>query len=60
MQLHPVTIILGLLIFGHFWGIIGMILATPLIATVKIIFEYFDKKYDLLNRKIKKEIVEED
>lgn len=60
MKLHPVTIILGLLIFGHFWGIIGMILATPLIATVKIIFEYFDKKYDLLNRKIKKEIVEED
>lgn len=59
MKLHPVTIILGLLIFGHFWGIIGMILATPLIATGKIIFEYFDKKYDLLNRR-KKQIVEED
>lgn len=59
MKLHPVTIILGLLIFGHFWGIVGMILATPLIATGKIIFEYFDKKYDLLNRR-KKQIVEED
>ena len=26
MKLHPVTIMLGLLIFGHFFGIIGMIL----------------------------------
>ena len=59
MKLHPVSIILGLLIFGHFWGIVGMILATPLIATGKIIFEYFDKKYDLLNRR-KKQFVEED
>lgn len=59
MKLHPVTIILGLLIFGHFWGIAGMILATPIIATSKIIFQYFDKKYDLFNRKNKK-IVEED
>ena len=59
MKLHPVTIILGLLIFGHFWGIAGMILATPLIATAKIVFQYFDEKYNLLNRKNKK-IVEED
>ena len=59
MKIHPVTIILGLLIFGHFWGILGMILATPIIATTKVIFQYFDKKYDLLNRK-RKEIVEED
>lgn len=59
MKIHPVTIILGLLIFGHFWGILGMILATPIIATIKVIFQYFDKKYDLLKRK-RKEIVEED
>lgn len=26
MQLHPVTIIIGLLVFGHFFGIVGMIL----------------------------------
>ena len=41
MRLHPVTIMLGLLIFNYFFGMIGMIVATPLIATVKIIFEFF-------------------
>ncbi len=40
MKLHPVTIMLGLLIFNYFFGMIGMIVATPLIATIKIIFEF--------------------
>lgn len=59
MKLHPVTIILGLLIFGHFWGVIGMILATPIIATVKVIVKYFNDKYNFLNVK-DVENVEED
>ena len=37
MKLHPVTIMLGLLIFGHFFGIIGMVIATPCIACIKVI-----------------------
>lgn len=41
MKLHPVTIMLGLLLFNHFFGMIGMIIATPVIATIKIIFEFF-------------------
>ena len=50
-KLHPVTIILGLLVFGHFWGIIGMVIATPLIASIKAILLFFDEKYDILNFK---------
>lgn len=46
-KLHPVTIIIGLLIFGHFWGIIGMFLATPVIASLKAIYTYFNDKYDI-------------
>ena len=46
-KLHPVTIIIGLLIFGHFWGIIGMFLATPIIASLKAIYTYFNDKYDI-------------
>lgn len=45
-KLHPVTIISGLLIFGHFWGIIGMVISTPLIAVCKQIWNFFDDKYD--------------
>ena len=37
MKLHPVTIMLGLLLFEHFFGIIGMIVATPCIACLKVI-----------------------
>ena len=51
MKLHPVTIMLGLLVCGHFWGIIGMIIATPVVATIKIIWNYFDKKYNILKLK---------
>lgn len=47
MKLHPVTILIGLLIFGHFFGIIGMIIATPIIATSKTIFMFFNEKYHL-------------
>ena len=48
-KLNPVTIIIGLLIFGHFFGIVGMLLSTPIIGVCKVIIKYFDDKYDLLN-----------
>lgn len=47
MKLHPVTILIGLLVFQHFFGIVGMIVATPIIATTKTIFSYFNEKYHL-------------
>ncbi len=50
-KLNPVTIIIGLLIFGHFFGIVGMLLSTPIIGVLKVILKYFDDKYDLLNFK---------
>ena len=49
MKLHPVTIMLGLLIFGHFFGIIGMIVATPVIAAGKVIFTYLDEKLNIVS-----------
>lgn len=45
-KLHPVTIIVGLLIFGHFFGVIGMVISTPIIAIIKAIFMFFRDKYD--------------
>ncbi|MDO5568953.1 MAG: AI-2E family transporter [bacterium] len=61
MKLHPVTIIVGLLIFGYFFGIVGMMFATPIISIIKIFWQFFNKKYSLvdmysdkINRKGKK------
>lgn len=47
-KLHPVTIMVGLLVFGHFWGIIGMVISTPIISAVKTIFNHFNEKYDII------------
>lgn len=46
-QLHPVTIMIGLLVFGYYFGILGMIIATPCIALFKVIFKFIVRKYDL-------------
>lgn len=50
MKLHPVTIIIGLLIFGHFFGIIGMVIATPVTAIFKTIWLFIDEKYKITEK----------
>ena len=47
MKLHPVTIMIGLLIFEHFFGILGMVVATPVIACIKVFVLFLDEKYNL-------------
>ena len=50
MKLHPVTIMIGLLIFQHFFGIIGMIIATPVIACIKVILKFIDEKFSIIDK----------
>lgn len=50
MKLHPVTIMIGLLIFGYFFGILGMILATPVLSCCKIIIKYYLDKYEIIDK----------
>ncbi len=54
-NLHPVIIICGLLIFGHFFGIVGMILATPIMSIIKVIFEFIIEKFELFQRENEEE-----
>lgn len=44
-QIHPIIIILGLLVFGHFFGIVGMILATPVLSILKVVYKFCKNKY---------------
>jgi len=39
--LHPITIILSLIFWGMIWGIMGVLLAAPITAIIKIAFEKF-------------------
>jgi AI-2 transport protein TqsA len=41
LDLHPVTVILALIVWGMLWGIVGMLLATPLTAVMKIALDRF-------------------
>ena len=50
-ELHPVTIIVGLLLFEHFFGIVGMILCTPCMSLVKVVWRFFKEKYNLFQDK---------
>jgi len=39
LDLHPVTILLALVLWGMLWGVVGMLLAAPITAMMKILFE---------------------
>ena len=60
MDLHPVTIIISLLVFEHFFGIIGMVVATPIVAVLKIVYLFLDEKFNFFGfakeQDVKKEI----
>lgn len=47
MNLSPITIIISLLIFENLFGILGMIIATPVVALFKIIYVFLDEKFDI-------------
>ena len=52
MKLHPVTILISLLVFEYYFGILGMIIATPVVAAIKILYAYFHKRYKLYKSKL--------
>jgi predicted PurR-regulated permease PerM len=39
MRLSPLVLILGLMVFGALWGIVGLLLAVPLLVCVKLVLE---------------------
>jgi len=43
LDLHPITVILSLIFWGLLWGIVGMFLATPIMAVLSIVFARFDE-----------------
>ncbi len=39
LDLHPIVILMTLIVWGMLWGVVGMLLATPMTAMLKILFE---------------------
>lgn len=42
LNLHPVTILLALSFWGLIWGVVGMFLAAPISAVIRIVLMQFD------------------
>lgn len=48
VKLHPVVVLGGLIVFQLFWGILGMIVAVPVLAIINIILKYkFSTDYEI-------------
>ena len=39
INVHPVAIILGVLVGGHLYGIVGMMIAVPLLAVLQVLLK---------------------
>lgn len=40
VNIHPVAVLAGLIVFNLLWGIVGMLFAVPILAILKIIIKY--------------------
>lgn len=43
-KLHPVTILLGLAVFGSLFGLVGFLISTPLISIGRGLFRHYNRK----------------
>jgi predicted PurR-regulated permease PerM len=42
LQLNPLAVTISLLVWAWLWGAIGLLLAIPMTAAMKIIFDHID------------------
>ncbi|MBR0238429.1 MAG: AI-2E family transporter [Thermoguttaceae bacterium] len=47
LKLHPVTILLSLAIWGLLWGPVGMFLAAPIAAVMRVVLENFETTHPI-------------
>lgn len=44
LNLHPISIIISLIIFGYLFGVIGMLISTPILSVIKSLYLYYKKR----------------
>jgi AI-2 transport protein TqsA len=49
LELHPVTVLLALAFWGLLWGIVGMVLAVPIVAVLRIVLSRFTATRSIAN-----------
>lgn len=46
-QLNPLVVVIALLVWGWMWGAMGLILAIPIAATIKIICDNVERLHSV-------------
>jgi AI-2 transport protein TqsA len=49
LDLHPVAIVVSLIFWGMIWGVVGMLLAAPIAAILKLLLERLELTRPLAN-----------
>jgi len=49
LQIHPILIIVSILFFGSLFGTLGVIFASPIAATIRVLIEFSKEKRSYLN-----------
>jgi predicted PurR-regulated permease PerM len=47
LRLHPLLVIFGLLAGGEVYGLAGILVALPLLAAARAVYEYFSERVEL-------------
>jgi predicted PurR-regulated permease PerM len=45
LELHPMLVFIGLMIAGDLFGLVGLVLAIPVLAVCKVVFKFVDELY---------------
>mgnify|MGYP000928587282 FL=1 len=49
LSIHPLIIIVSILFFGSLFGTLGVIFASPIAATIRVLIQFYQEKKELLN-----------
>lgn len=51
VKINPIFIMIGLIVFSYFFGILGMILSTPILSVIKTLYLY-NKEHNIINLQV--------
>ncbi len=52
LEIHPIVIIVSIMFFGSLFGALGVVFASPIAATLRVIYEFFKERYELRKEQI--------
>ncbi len=44
LELHPIIIVISILFFGSLFGVLGIIFASPIAATIRVLYSFYKQK----------------